>query len=104
MEIKKYIFIKEFTKYPGGRYEKDGPFSGEQFRKEVLEPVFSSGENIKIDFSGVLGVPPSFIDESFAEIAKKYGKEKFIATVEILSDDNSNLFKQIMIFVNKATR
>jgi len=104
MEQKKYKFTEEFTKYPGGRHKKDGPYSGEQFREEVLEPMFASGGGIEIDMTGVLGVPASFIDESFAEIAKKYGKEKFLATIKVFSNDNANIFAEVMLFVEKATR
>jgi len=81
MKIKKikYNFAKEFTKYPGGRYKKLGDFSGEEFREKVLEPLFQKDDTIlELDTSGVIGsFSPSFLDEAFGAIARKYGVDAF---------------------------
>ena len=57
----------EFTDAPGVRSRKLSEFSGQQFREDFLEPLFKiqSTETIEIDFTGVLGYPPSFLEESF---------------------------------------
>lgn len=61
-----YIDVaKVFSKYPGGRFRKDGPASGESFREDVLKPAFESGGKVVLDFNGTLGVPTSFLSEAF---------------------------------------
>ena len=32
--------VEHFTDTPGGRYISDGPYSGELFRKQFMEPFF----------------------------------------------------------------
>jgi len=86
MNVIKYNFAKEFTKYPGGRYKTLGDFSGEQFREEVLENIFKSDDTIiELDTSGVVtSFTPSFLDEAFGEMARRYGVKKFKEKVKFL--------------------
>ena len=49
---------KDFSKTPGARYEKFGPFSGQEFRKKFLESLFqdkSDDSEITIILDGVAG-------------------------------------------------
>jgi hypothetical protein len=75
----KYNFAKEFTKYPGGRYKRLGEYSGEEFREKVLEPIFQENDTIiELDTNGVVGsFTPSFLDEAFGAISRKYSVDKF---------------------------
>lgn len=61
---------KQFSDTPGGRFISDGKFSGEQFRKELLLPAIETGENVVIDLEGVLGLPPSFLEEAFGGLIR----------------------------------
>ncbi len=104
MEIK-YLFAEKYTKYPGGRYIRLGPFSGEDFREKVLEPIFKTGKTIEIDATGIDGsFNPSFLDEAFAEMAKRYGIDKFRKTVKLYADDNKQLEDKMMFYVNQAIK
>lgn len=53
---------QEYTKTPGGRYCKEGNFSGEDFRKRLLVPRFresiQKGENLKVVLDGGYGYVP----------------------------------------------
>ena len=63
---------KDFSRYPGGRYKTDGPYSGEQFRDEILIPALQrSREPIELDFAGVLGAPTSWLEEVFGGLIRK---------------------------------
>ncbi len=86
MNIIKYSFAEQFTKYPGGRYKSLGEFSGEEFREKVLEPLFQDEDTIlELDTSGVVGsFAPSFLDEAFGAMARKYGVKKFKEKVKFL--------------------
>ncbi len=101
--IVKYEFIDKYTKFPGGRFERLGPYSGENFREKVLREIFKSGKSIKIDATGVVtSFSPSFLDEAFGTLAKEYGLEKFTNTVSLLSDDNPSLSDKMMYYVKRA--
>ena len=49
--------VNEFSDTPGGRKINEGPFSGEQFLKDILLPkyqeAFKKNEKLKIDFDGI---------------------------------------------------
>ena len=71
---RKLDVAKEFTPTPLGRYRADGTRSGEVFREDILRPALraavAAGENIEIDFSGMFGFNPSFLEEGFAGLAR----------------------------------
>lgn len=64
-----------FTKYPGPRYRKDGPFSGEQFREEMLSDALkgaiNSGGVLTVVLDGVAGYGSSFLEESFGGLVRE---------------------------------
>ena len=95
METKIYNFEKEFTKFPGPRYKKLGNKSGEEFRVDVLENIFNDKKyKLIIDITGVLAFPPSFIDEAFVTLRKKY-KDEFYKYIEIIGKDKDELIEEI---------
>lgn len=67
---------EQFTRTPGGRYRVDGPFSGEEFREQVLIPALSEGSGVIVDFDGVLGLSASFLEEAFGGLIRKFRLEK----------------------------
>lgn len=101
--IVKYKFIEQYTKFPGGRFERLGPYSGENFRETVLRNIFESGKSIEIDATGVVtSFSPSFLDEAFGTLAKEYGLAKFKETVKLFSNDNPGLTEKMMYYVERA--
>lgn len=65
----------DFSPYLGGRYRADGPWSGEQFRDDVLLPkleaAMQSNEILVVDLDGVAGVPSSFLEEAFGGLLRR---------------------------------
>jgi len=103
METINYKFVEEYTKFPGGRFVRLGPYSGEDFREKVLRPIFESDKKIVIDATGVVtSFSPSFLDEAFGELAKEYGLETFLNKVEFYSDDSPELKDKMMYYVRRA--
>jgi len=68
------VIASDFTRYPGPRYRKDGPFSGEQFRDELLVPalrrVERGGGNVIVELDGVAGYGSSFLEEAFGGLLR----------------------------------
>lgn len=95
----------DFSTFPGGRYYSDGPFSGEQFREEVLTPALSEHKKVRIVLDGARGYPPSFLDEGFAGYARKnkLNKKEFLSIVEIEATGSYLIYKEdIISYLNGA--
>lgn len=64
----------DFTETPGGRYAQDGKWSGEEFRKRIIEPklveIIQSGGKLRISLDGVAGYATSFLEETFGGLVR----------------------------------
>ncbi len=101
----KIKIASEFTDTPGPRFIGDGPFSGEEFRKRFLEPLFENNNDlIEIDFDDAWGYPSSFLEEAFGGLARKYGKDKVLNRIEIISNDEPTLEKEIQEYIEKSSK
>ena len=70
MVAKQFNLCREFSDAPGGRYRQQGDFSGQEFREDFLIPLLKQSDLI-VDLDGALGLPASFLDEAFGELARK---------------------------------
>lgn len=66
---------RDFTPTPGGRYRKEGEYSGEEFRERFLEPVLDQGGQVIVDLDGPEGFTTSFLEEVFGGLVRKYGPQ-----------------------------
>lgn len=93
---------KEFSKYPAGRYLKDGPYSGESFRKKFLEPNIPIHEKIVIELDGTRGYGSSFLEEAFGGLVRKgFSKDDLKKKIEIKAT-NQSLEAEIFDFIDNA--
>lgn len=83
---KKILIAKDYSDTLGGRWMRLGPFSGEDFFNLILEPEFlkaREGEyRLIVELDGTKGYPSSFVDQSFGELARKYGASEVARIVE----------------------
>lgn len=86
---------KDFTKTPGARYKTDGPFSGEEFREKILEPIFSTNKIIIIDLDNTEGYATSFLEEAFGGLSRKYGTDACRKKLKFISDEDPLLIDEI---------
>jgi len=66
----KINIAKEFSRIPAGRLRTDGPYSGERFREECLEPVLMKGDTVEVIFDGARGYGSSFLEEAFGGLVR----------------------------------
>lgn len=97
-----YQIAKQFSRYPGGRLIKHGPFSGELFREEVLLPLLRDNEQLQIDLTGAIGYGASFLDESFGELGKIFGFEACEKRLILICDDDPTLVPMIWNKIKKG--
>lgn len=95
----------DFTTTPGARYVTDGPFSGELFRKQFLEPHFlatASNQIINIDLDGVVGYGTSFLEEAFGGLARIYGKDLVMKRLTFKSEEDPLLIQEITDYIERC--
>jgi len=65
----------DFSKYPAGRSRRDGKFSAEHFREDVLVPALRWAEKengrVIVLLDGVYGYSSSFLEESFGGLVRR---------------------------------
>ena len=81
---------KDFTRYPAGRNRKDGPFSGQAFRENLLVPALSDNRPIRLMMDGTRGYGSSFLEEAFGGLVRAGFDPNMIKDlIEINSNDPS---------------
>lgn len=69
--INKVINIAtDYTEFPGGRFRRHGPGSGEEFREKFLVPLLRQRVPIIINMDGTSGYPSSFLEEAFGGLVR----------------------------------
>ena len=70
---KKIDIGPDFSDVPAGRFPSDGPYNGEQFRKEFLVPALRSGEEVIVILDNTEGYGSSFLEEAFGGLVRREG-------------------------------
>lgn len=99
MEEFKIEIAKDFNDKLGGRWKRLGPHSGEAFYDEHLKPkyekAFESKAKLHVYLDGTKGYGSSFLDQSFGELARNFGKENVKSTLEF----HSNFFRWVVDYI-----
>lgn len=94
--------LRQFSRYPAGRYISDGPFSGEAFREKFLIPALDSGESIEIEMDGARGYGSSFLEEAFGGLVRRgHSAKEVLKKLKIISAD-PYLEKEIKEYIRNA--
>lgn len=94
----------DFSRYPAGRYESDGPYPGELFRNKLLEPAVKKGFPFTIILDGTRGYGSSFLEEAFGGLIRLgYDPNKVKALINFEASDGS-LVDEINQYIDLAAR
>lgn len=87
----------DFSKTPAGRYETDGPYSGQLFRDKFLIPALQRCDIVTINLDGTIGYGSSFLEEAFAGVVrlKVFSKKDLLKKLTIIS--SRELYKETII-------
>lgn len=84
------------------RYRKNGKFSGEEFRDDVLVPAIKKSlynkDLVVIDLDGTYGYADSFLDEVFGKLSDFVTKDE-MRNVWLISYDNPELYRKISAMI-----
>ena len=107
--MKNTIYLNTFSKEPFGRYESDGPFSGEIFRKTKLLPAIKniavgSTDVIEIDIDNIdVDLGSSFLEEAFGGLVRYDNIPRDIIKNHIIIKSQDDFDKKRIIkYINEA--
>lgn len=104
----KIVIAKDFGDTPGARYITDGPFSGQLFLENYLEPKFldakENNQKLFIDLDGVFGYPSSFVSGSFGKLSIKYTDSVVLDIIDFKSNENSIRLEKIISEIKKPKK
>ena len=103
---KKYSIAKEYSRYPGPRYEWQGERSGQHFLETVLLDMFdeavSSGEVLEINLDCTVGYGSSFLEEAFGGLVRKRDKSLVKKHLSFVSEEEEYLIDEINEYIDSA--
>jgi STAS-like domain of unknown function (DUF4325) len=103
--LKTVNVAKEFTRFPSGRFKKNGDTSGEGFRERFLEEPIHKGEAITVELDGTIGYGSSFLEEAFGGLVRalQIRAEELKGKLHLISSDPS-LLEEINGYIEDAGR
>ena len=109
--ILSHLFIsiaRDFSPYTGARYRTDGPYSGQEFREDLLEPRFLQAleqeQKLLINLDGTEGYATSFLEEAFGGMARSHGVQRVLDHLEFQSLDEPLLIDEIKKYIRDTAR
>lgn len=93
----------EFTRFPSGRFKRNGSTSGEAFREDFLVPKLKSGETLTIELDGTIGYGSSFLEEAFGGLVRSLNlsAEDLKSKIKFVSEDPA-LLEEIASYIEDA--
>lgn len=103
----KTIKVRDFTEFPGPRFKKLGPYSGQEFRETVLEPAIEeAGPDIEIDLDGTFGYGSSFLEEAFGGLVRRHvitETQAMALSTHIKSEEDPSLAEEVKEYLLDAS-
>jgi hypothetical protein len=95
----------DFSRFPSGRFKKNGSTSGEAFREQFLEKPISEGQKVVIVLDGTVGYGSSFLEEAFGGLVRKLkvSADRVLSLLDFQASDTS-LVDEIKQYVRDADR
>lgn len=106
--MKKIIKVADRFPYPGSRFIRLGPQSGEEFKNYLYKhitdffgPDFrqNPGEKILIDLDGTVGYGSSFLEEGFGGLLRMGVPYSIVTSLIIKSDEEPDLVEEIKDYI-----
>jgi STAS-like domain of unknown function (DUF4325) len=96
---------KDFTRFPAGRYKRNGETSGEAFRERFLQEPLSKGESVVVDFDGTVGYGSSFLEEAFGGVVRALKvPSAFVRQHLTLKSSDPSICEEVVEYIEDAGR
>lgn len=96
---------RDFTRFPAGRYTKNGATSGEAFREAFLIDPIKKGQDVIVELDGTIGYGSSFLEEAFGGMVRRLriAPEQLLKRLTIRSTDPA-LVEEVEQYIRDAGR
>jgi len=96
------VISRQFSRFPAGRFQDDGPFSGQAFRDRFLIPALKAAKPFIVDLDGTAGFGSSFLEEAFGGLVRAgYAPNDILVRMKLQSSDES-LIEEITDYITTA--
>lgn len=101
--MQKINIAKNFTRFPSGRFKRNGETSGEAFRERFLETPLKNGEEITIELDGTIGYGSSFLEEAFGGLVRvlNFSANEIKKKIHLISSDPA-ICEEIIGYIDDA--
>jgi hypothetical protein len=94
---------KDFSRFPAGRYKRNGSTSGEAFRERHLEGPLSKGESVRVELDGTIGYGSSFLEEAFGGLVRRLNVDPDVLRSRlVLVSSDASLLAEILQYIEEA--
>ena len=99
---------KDFSRIPGARYPKEGDFSGQVFRTNVLCPrlleALKNNEKLQVILDGTAGLGTSFLEEAFGGLIRHdhISYEDICRVLVLVSEEDGEYIDEINEYLSAA--
>ena len=93
---------KDFSRFPGPRFVRQGKNSGEKFRDDLLLPQLEAGRTVVVDLDGTLGYGSSFIEEAFGGLLRRGQTAEALRHRLIVKTSDASLLEEIVGYIEDA--
>ena len=110
MDAIRLSVANEFSRTPGSRYESEGDFSGEVFRRDVLLPkveqAIQGNSLLVVNLDGTAGYGTSFLEEAFGGLVREnnISPTTLRAILQFISTEEDYLIEDIFAYIEQAGR
>lgn len=95
---------KDFTRFPSGRFRRNGETSGEAFRQDFLERPISDGKKVVVQFDGTIGYGSSFLEEAFGGLVRALNmKASKLNSLLTLESSDQILIDEVLSYIEDAS-
>ena len=96
---------KDFTRFPSGRFRRNGETSGEAFREIYLEPPLKVGEKVSVELDGTIGYGSSFLEEAFGGLIRSLQlKPAALRNNLIIKTEDQSLIDEVNSYIEEAAQ
>ncbi|HEI6722192.1 TPA: STAS-like domain-containing protein [Yersinia enterocolitica] len=107
--MKKVIKVANRFPFPGPRFIRLGPQSGEEFKEYLIKEINKTYPNgydgkgkslITIDLDGTQGYGSSFLEEGFGGLIRANVPYEIVNSLILISDEEPELIEEIKDYIN----